>query len=1266
VPLFRNELLASLHQSILALLVFALVLGGCAVAWADEKSHVSSETLRVRVVWGGGQARRWVGRLTVDRGKLSGLQLIGAEPDTPGSIVLTDEAVEIRQPRPRTLDGFNLTVSDNKAAILRFEVSSDELQDARVVVLPIEKITESPQRVALDDKQNELIVQRIADDLLRVRTDRKALTFAPSEVFAFEVEPAIFPWPSASGLKLKVEVIGEGDRIAAAQQADFPLAAGTNLSFSPVVPSQPGAYTIRIAVEQSNGRSYRLPLMPVSGNEVLAERRFRIVVLDPQPTALPSVSDWPVIFELDPTIATWTQRLPDWVALRRLPSLSRGSLGSPVPSVVSTPSRAWVELQPKQSTSNAEWQGYPLPAASIGKPHVVEIDIPSDFAQQLAVHVIDEGPGGKSIELGRGVIWYRDNPLQVSTALNIETLRYMYWPRTNNATLVIQPAGSGPIRYSQIRVRTAGLHPQPTTTTQESHSSIRSLHIDNPNWWSDIIVVEGSRARDIADLHAALTRLAEWAKLAGFQRVYLPINSSGAWLTSVDHGDSTPRLVRTAVDSGMNDLPECDVLQLALEVFAVYDLELAPVVEFKGTVSDLELQKRQGKATIELLDATGRSWAETYPASMVASRYDVLHPCVQASAVSVIESVLSKHANHAAFGGIAIRLSGDSWAVPAGARWGLHADALEQARRVDTSIDLPSDPHKIIADDRLRQHWLGYRSQLVEVFYRQLDQLVRDRCGKPITFLTHDVFEDIEFGSRLRPPVAMSPDYALWCREHGLPFFAYDSTTKLRESPVDEVVAHRLDFSRSPLSLIHPFSPSQQVKRLQTVVSTRQVDFTGSESARDLSLSGRGKLPVALVAANDGAHRVAARLRLASESSEWISTMPYPATTLRSEISRGALASQALSGISSAAVVQQPVYVRISSAADQSTLQATNVSDWPVDTAVTIDVPRAATAESSLPDDKVSATYSSGRHVWHVKLAAHETHTLTFDSPGVSVEGVRLDIDPQYVKSLEERIRQLEQRDLNASTRIEPLDNLSMERVADRQLPAGWTVAHQGQASCRVDAAVSKEGSHSLFLDSANGGLSIASDFFANPATGQLAVTAYVRAGKVSPDAQLFMIVETESGRYLQHFLFSGQRLAADAGRQEWNGYTLGLEDVPFDPLQRLRIRFELRGTASLHIDGIEIHKLVFPLQLYEESKQQLVAMASMAQLARKRFAEGEYTACESILESYWARFAVSHLPVIKPDDTQRTQESQLGMLPDPPTPRVGSRLRGYLPSFWR
>jgi hypothetical protein len=205
-----------------------------------------------------------------------------------------------------------------------------------------------------------------------------------------------------------------------------------------------------------------------------------------------------------------------------------------------------------------------------------------------------------------------------------------------------------------------------------------------------------------------------------------------------------------------------------------------------------------------------------------------------------------------------------------------------------------------------------------------------------------------------------------------------------------------------------------------------------------------------------------------------------------------------------------------------------------------------------------------------------------------------------------------------------------------------------------------------LFLDSANGGLSIASDFFANPATGQLAVTAYVRAGKVSPDAQLFMIVETESGRYLQHFLFSGQRLAADAGRQEWNGYTLGLEDVPFDPLQRLRIRFELRGTASLHIDGIEIHKLVFPLQLYEESKQQLVAMASMAQLARKRFAEGEYTACESILESYWARFAVSHLPVIKPDDTQRTQESQLGMLPDPPTPRVGSRLRGYLPSFWR
>ena len=101
--------------------------------------------------------------------------------------------------------------------------------------------------------------------------------------------------------------------------------------------------------------------------------------------------------------------MPPWTQLDRLPVLSAPrSLGNVKPTILSGPAGPLVELPAPGPGAEPSWQAYPLSIRAIGQPHAVEIELPANAAQQLAVSIIEPDAAGRVLSFGREAGVYVD------------------------------------------------------------------------------------------------------------------------------------------------------------------------------------------------------------------------------------------------------------------------------------------------------------------------------------------------------------------------------------------------------------------------------------------------------------------------------------------------------------------------------------------------------------------------------------------------------------------------------------------------------------------------------------------------------------------------------------------------------------------------------------------------------------------------------------------------------------------------------------------
>ncbi len=149
------------------------------------------EPIQLRITWGGGDASRWTGRITVGDGSLSNIRLLGPDADAAGSIWLEEGQVRVATLSAHKFDSVEIAAQSSASAKLQIELTPDDKGSPPRLEVPLADLPRHPYQVRLDDRDNTLEVQIVPQPALRIAPSRHPLIFAPGEQCSFEMSTAI-------------------------------------------------------------------------------------------------------------------------------------------------------------------------------------------------------------------------------------------------------------------------------------------------------------------------------------------------------------------------------------------------------------------------------------------------------------------------------------------------------------------------------------------------------------------------------------------------------------------------------------------------------------------------------------------------------------------------------------------------------------------------------------------------------------------------------------------------------------------------------------------------------------------------------------------------------------------------------------------------------------------------------------------------------------------------------------------------------------------
>lgn len=1262
----------------------------------------TQETMRLRIAWGGGTPTKWVGKISLSEGTLSQIQLTGTETDAPGSMWIDSGTVQIASPRQRRVDGFDITTNAPLTAFLRIELASDSVTPARVVEIPLEKLWRGYERLPIDDRGNAALVHRANADYVRIISNQAQLLFQPEEQFDFDVALAHPEIEPGSSVDLNVELLpARGTNVlwSNPQRVPVPVDQPPRVPLSVPLPREEGVYTLRVTVTKPAGFHERW--VPGAAPKPISERRFQVVVFDPKKTTDAVADSWRTLLEIDPTQPTWWKRLPDWVWLPAAKFMPKGPLGSAPAKIVDHSQGRFVELSARAANQPAEWQAYPLPIGRPGSPHLIEVEYPTEEPQELGISLVEPNSAGRVVPPGQDSGAVLDKWASRSDQ-GIRRVQYVCWPRTSSPTLVIRnPSTKHVARFGKLRVLAAGNHLPSVAMPKDIEGPQRLIaaYISRPYFVeslgaSDVAAPSGQTVHDLQSYYEAATRLADYLRYSGYNAVVVNVAAEGSAIYPSQVLQRTPRYDRSWLESGAIDLPPADPLELLLRVCDRAGIAVVPALRFDAPLPDLEAARRTDPlldAAIVCRDVRGRSWHEWFAASNPAAvRYNLLHPRVQQSFHEVSQELIDRYGSHASFAGLGIQLAGGTSATLPSPRWTIDEETLQSFRQ-ESGASWPVAYDQ--ADPLARLRGLSeqdapfrvWRAKRVTRFYDDLAARVKSSdASRRVVLLTEELFDDAEFKSRIRPrlngqiawnellreagielernppdarasilrPSYMpdvrqlpdtAPDLLVNSSEELNAFLqrgAFDGAILYQRPAADRLSSFEaigpFGSERTNLTIVTPPLPSPAALRNRFVAS-----LTGGNS--DMFLVGGMLLP------RGGEDQQRPLLHLLK--------------TLPKDSSKNSSALQTSDGIRARTLVEGNGTVCLLS----------NDSPWPVEASATLNFPQSGTM-APFPVDSanpIGELYTAGQHVWTLTVQPFEAVAVRCDVPEVTIVGLRSRVDSVTKAKLDAQLQDLRSRNLSDRRIYSVLGNPSFEPGAQANRIEGWSIRTTGTTgSCTLDEIAPQAGKASLRMQAGDGMANITCVPFANPGTGQLALTAHVRARGIEPSTNLRIYFESDQYGYRQFTTIDGEQLAAATEEQNWRVIVFGVDDLPLDTRGRIQIRLELVGPGELWLDTLSLYDLLFPHDnFYAESSQQKLALLRKIHAAESAHSDGRFFECWQQLNDYWLQYVQYHLPIVQP--TAESTANQTAVAPATPAkppepPSISERVKQYVPGFLR
>jgi hypothetical protein len=1252
LPVVLKAAARAVQRAAIALLVLSAARG------------VLADDVRVRIAWGGGAERTWQGTISVSDGSISEPQPLGAEADEPGSMWLDGNAprndggsLVIQQRSPRGYDGVDVLVSAAPGAKLLVRLSGVEQHDrSKTIEIPLADLTNEFVNKELDNQGNRLLVMRAPGDSLRVRSARDSLVFSPGETFRFTLEPHALPLPKGGAARIKIQLLGGGKELWS-QEPDMGGDPDETIAVDVPLPNAEGVYDIAITAINSPKWSQAVR-QPFSWKRTIAERRVQLLVLDPQRPSEQSDAEFTQIVEIDPANPRWYDKfnkLPQLQLSKLRLRMPKGPLGNDCLQTQRHPLGDVAQLKPNADSPDVSWEAYWLPLNQPGRPHIVEIDYPSDVPQTLGVSILEPTASG-------GLASLVVNSSMVNSAEAIGAVdkprwqrhRVVFWPRTASPLLLISNGRERtPAVYGKIRVL-AGGQQLPRTLAMRGGANRRLLaaYLERPMIPENFAAAEcldswsGRSLDDWTTFYEGGTRLVEYLHHAGCNGLMLGALIDGSTIYPSTLVEPTPRYDTGAFFATAQDPVRKDVLEMLLRLFDREDLQLIPMVEFAAPLPELEALRRNGNADgIEWIGADGTSLCGSLPAQRgLAPYYNVLDPRVQQAMLDVLHELISRYARHPSMTGVAVRLSADGYAQLPGPDWGLDDGTIARFER-DTKQQVAGyGPQRFaqraafLAQEPQRRAWLEWRSSQLAKFYRRVyNELAVIRPGSRLYLAGAGMIGGPELDRDLRPTLPHSTTVASALLRVGIePRHYRDEQQRIvllrpeRIATDDSLGSRAADLEIGQMADID--------RCFQSLPATGSLFFHPAREGHVESFDRKSPFKPAYAwlvsepAPSGQQNRRRFAHSIAALDSQVMldggSVLPMGQEASIRELAAAyrelpAIRFQTVGG-NQPSDSSQPVTFRHGAHGGRMYLYAVNDAPFATTARLHIEAGPGCRIEELSGMRKIEPLKpeATSGFYWEVSLEPYDLVAVRLSDPNAQCSAPHATWSEAVESALGLQIRRLGARAavLRNPPTSDLLANPGFERpAAANNLIPNWTAIGQGKVGVQLDKTEKHGGKQSIKLSSNGPVTCLVSQPLAVPATGRLVVSVWLRVANAARQPPLRLALEGKlHGR--DYYRFGPVGLAPVAGQQvdpirtNWGWYAFQVDDLPLEGLTSLRARFDLMGAGEVWIDDVQVSPLMF-------TGQEMFELSKLITLADVKLQRGQIGDCVHLLEGYWPRF---------------------------------------------
>ena len=1265
----------------------ALFAAQCPMTGAAEK------TVRLRMVWGSDTSTkaRWTGQVAIEGGVLTDLQPLGIEIDAPVALRIDGNRLVVAPRERRGFDGCDLTVCADEQAMVSILLQPDQAPQPTRVEVPLAELITSEFRQPIDELGSYFLAHRAPGDKLRVVPTRDQYVFAPAEVWTLSMAPDLALELADGPLELDVALRAVGSEQVlwqTSQQVTAESSLEGGLDFKIATPSDEKAYRLTITARRQEGLASRF--VPGRQAKVLVRREVEFVVIDPA-AKLPQLADtWQPVLTVDPANPRWWQRLPTWTQVPGLREKTRASLGNIRPVVRPAAAGDLIELPQAAKDAEPYWQAYTMPVREPGALHLIEIEYPLAAEQHLTISVIEPDAAGRVMAVNQDSGFYAAGTSALQDG-KTGIHRFVFWPRTSTPQLLlVNRHESKPAQYGKIKLyRHDSTQDEPQLETNPSR--MVAGYISQPTFAANFGATEvldpasGLSLQSWSTFLEGAQRLVQFLRLNGQNTVMLSVAADGSALYPSRIMNPSPRYDTGLMAATGQDPIRKDVLEMLLRIFDREGIRLVPTIQLATPLPRLEkesLATNSQESGIRWIGRDGQDWLEQHgTANGLAPYYNPLNPRVQTEVGALIAELVQRYGQHPALAGIGIQVAGNGYGVLPDLVWGMDDTTVTKFSR-DTGIPLigagpqrfEQRAEKLLGETS--SQWIEWRAQQLSGLYAGLaNSLTSDRSDLQLFLATESLFTGKTLPQRLRQSLANPVNLRQVLLERGIDLAALHATpgisalSPLRQSASAGLQQRALDLRIDTASKRDELFASEQKGPQLLFHATRRFHLPsfdkcspfGAEQTH-LLLSSQGvsagdaqrKQLVAQFARNDSAGIVVVggkQMSLAAHTQmrqflHTLAQLPSPNSAVRT-------------------LAKQPLVMRVFRTESATTVALVNESPWPVQ----VRLPFESSQESGWQKLGAPAANAQGQNgllaagsqEWQVELQPFDLQAWRFDASKLRVGEPLTAQDDLVRQDLEQRIEQIEARtgNLDIERPFLQLQNPGFE-LRDGLHIVGWQPFQGTAGTIQLHNVAAHQGNSSLILKSEDAfGVAVQSNMFPMPKTGQLVVSAFLRAEQWNPDARLQIAIEdSDSGRtYHQSALLGGEIPISG----EWAQYDFPVDDVPLDSKDQIRVQFHLTGTAEVLVDDVQLCDLRFN----EGLRGALVKRIYAAKIALE---QGHVVDCLQVVDEYWSRYLVEYVPPLdtaavtaakQPPSTEVEKEQQ-------ESKGIRDRFKGWVPKIWR